>query len=430
MAESVRILHVDDDSSFLELCAEFLAQEDDRFVIDTATSPDDGIELLENRSVDCVISDYQMPETDGIEFLESVRETNPELPFILFTGEGSETVASDAISAGATDYLQKQTGTEQYQLLTNRVINAVESYQTQRELRQYQRLVETVGDPMYILDADGEITLANEALAEMLGYERSTVRGMNVREFLDEADYEVGRNRLAEIHADPEMDWSTYEVEIRTADGRAIPTEINIAPVVGSDGTSEGSVGVVRDISDRRQREKRLEALQATTRELIDTESFETAVEIAIQAAEDVLSMELAAFFMPETDCPDRLVPVYTTEKATTVLGQSPTIERGDGLVWTVTESKDAIFADDVREREGVYNAETPIRSELLIPAGDHGVFVAAATTVNGFDTTDKKLAHVLVTTLTRALDSSRRQSTATDSDSDTTGVDEYSTNE
>ncbi len=423
MAESIRILHVDDDSSFLELSAEFLAQEDDRFAIDTATSPEDGMEVLESRSVDCVISDYQMPETNGIEFLESVRETNPELPFILFTGEGSETVASDAISAGATDYLQKQTGTEQYQLLTNRVVNAVESYQTQRELKQYQRLVETVGDPMYILDADGQITLANEALAEMLGYERSTVLGMNVREFLDEAGYEAGSNRLAEIQTDPETDWSTYEVEIRTADGRAIPTEINIAPVVGSDGTFEGSVGVVRDISDRRQREQRLQALQATTRELIDTESFEAAVRIAIQAAEDVLSMELAAFFMPETESPERLLPVYTTDKATAVLGQSPTIERGEGLVWKVYESEEAIFADDVRARDGVYNDETPIRSELLIPAGDHGVFVAAATTVNGFDTTDKKLAHVLVTTLTRALDSSRRQ--PVDIDGDTAGVDE-----
>jgi len=423
MAESICILHVDDDSSFLELSAEFLAQEDNRFAIDTATSPDDGMEVLEHRSVDCVISDYQMPETNGIEFLEAVRETNPELPFILFTGEGSEKVASDAISVGATDYLQKQTGTEQYQLLANRVVNAVESYQTQRELRQYQRLVETVGDPMYILDADGKVTLANQALAEMLGYERSAVLGMNVREFLDEDDYEVGSNRLAEIQTDPETDWSTYEVEIRTADDRAIPTEINIAPVTGSDGTYEGSVGVVRDISDRRQREQRLQALQATTRELIDTESFEAAVKIAIQAAEDVLSMDLAAFFMPETDSPERLVPIYTTEKATAVLGQSPTIERGEGLVWKVYESEEAIFADDIRDRDGVYNKETPIRSELLIPAGDHGVFVAGATTVNGFDTTDKKLAHVLVTTLTRALDSSRRQ--PVDSDGDTAGVDE-----
>jgi len=407
MAESIRILHVDDESSFLELTAEFLAQEDDRFEITTETCPEDGLAVLDERRVDCVVSDYQMPETNGIEFLQAVRECDSELPFILFTGEGSEKVASDAISAGATDYLQKQTATEQYQLLANRVKNAVESYQTQRELRQYQRLVETVGDPMYILDVDGEITLANAALAEMLGCERSEAIGMSAREFIDADSYAAGRKLLAEIRADPETDWSTYEVTVETVDGREIPVEINIAPVTTASGAFDGSVGVVRDISDRRRREQRLQALQVTTRELIDTGSFEEAVDIAIQAAEEILAMELAAFFVPDTDGTDKLIPAYTTDKATDVLGSSPTIERGEGLVWEVYDSEEAIFADDIRERDGVYNDETPIRSELLIPAGDHGVFVAAATSVDGFDTTDKKLAHVLVTTLTRALDSS-----------------------
>jgi len=415
MAESIRILHVDDESSFLELTAEFLAQADDRFEITTETRPEDGLAVLEDRSVDCVVSDYQMPETNGIEFLHAVRESNSELPFILFTGEGSETVASDAISAGATDYLQKQTGTEQYQLLANRVKNAVESYQTQRELRQYQRLVETVGDPMYILDTDGTITLANEALAEMLGCARSDAIGMNAQEFIDPDSYAAATELITALHADPEIDWSTYELTVKTVDDREVPVEINIAPVTTADGTLDGSVGVVRDISDRRQREQRLQALQATTRELIDTESFEGAVDIAIQAAEEILSMELAAFFVPDTDGTDTLVPAYTTDKVSDVLGESPTIERGEGLVWEVYDSEEAIFADDIRERDGVYNDETPIRSELLIPAGDHGVFVAAATSDDGFDTTDKKLAHVLVTTLTRALDSSRHQSADAD---------------
>jgi len=414
MAESIRILHVDDESSFLELTAEFLAQQDDRFEIQTETSPKDGLTTLDD-GVDCIVSDYQMPETNGIEFLETVRESHTELPFILFTGEGSETVASDAISAGATDYLQKQTSTEQYQLLANRILNAVESYQTQRELRQYQRLVETVGDPMYILDADGKITLANEALAEMLGCDRSHVIGMNARDFLDDASYEAGSDLLAEIYADSATDWSTYEVTVMTVDDRTISAEINIAPVTTVDGAYDGSVGVVRDISARQQREQRLEALQATTRQLIDTESFEEAVEIAIGAAEGVLDMRLAAFYVPEPDGPQRLVPVRTTEKVAEVLGESPAIERGEGLVWEVYESGEAIFAGDIRERDGVYNDETPIRSELIVPAGDHGVFVAAATAVDGFDTTDKKLAQVLVTTLMRALDNNSRQSVESD---------------
>jgi DNA-binding NtrC family response regulator len=54
-----------------------------------------------------------MPGVDGLEFLASVREEYPDLPFILFTGKGSEEIASEAISRGVTDYLQKETGTDQ-----------------------------------------------------------------------------------------------------------------------------------------------------------------------------------------------------------------------------------------------------------------------------------------------------------------------------
>jgi PAS domain S-box-containing protein len=409
MKESIRVLHVDDEPSFLELTAKFLLREDTRFEITTETSPEAGLDRLDVDSFDCIVSDYQMPAMTGIEFLEAVRKSHSSLPFILFTGEGSETVASDAISAGATDYLQKQTGTEQYQLLANRILNAVESYQTQHELKQYQLLVETVGDPMYILDADGLITLANEALAEMLGYDRHTVIGMHASEFLVDAGYQDGTARLTAILDDSTADWSTYEVRIKATDGTEVPTEINIAPVTTAAGTFEGSVGVVRDISARKRRERRLKALHTTTRQLIDATDFEGAVSTGLAAAEDVLELELASFYIPSSDDSDLLVPLDSTESAEALFGTVPSIPRGEGLLWEVYETKESIFASDIREHPDTYNESTPVRSELLIPAGEHGVFVAAATTTDGFSTTDKKLAQVLVATLTRAIDNSMR---------------------
>jgi len=405
MTESIRILHVDDESSFLELTAEFLRQEDDRFDIMTETSPAAGLDRLDSGRVDCIVSDYQMPSTTGIEFLETVRSSHASLPFILFTGEGSERVASDAISAGATDYLHKQTGTNQYHLLTNRIVNAVESYQTRRKLEQYQLLVETVGDPMYILDTEGSITLANEALAEMLGCSREQLVGKHASEFLVADGYQRGGDRLATILDDPTTDWGTYEVGICTTDGQEIPVEINIAPVTTETEGYKSSVGVIRDISARKRRERRLEALHSTSRNLIDVTRFEEAVDITVSAAEDVLGMEVAGLYAPAADNPDQMVPVAATKGIETLFDESPTIQRGEGLVWRVYESEQPIFAADVREYPEASNAETPIRSEILLPVGDHGVFVAGATTTDGFDTTDKKLAHVLVTALRRALE-------------------------
>jgi DNA-binding NtrC family response regulator len=112
MMPSIRILHVDDEPDFADMAASFLEREDDRFSVETATSAAGGLNNIKDRPPDCIISDYDMPQQNGIEFLERVRDEYPELPFILFTGKGSEDIASDAISAGVTDYLQKEPGTE------------------------------------------------------------------------------------------------------------------------------------------------------------------------------------------------------------------------------------------------------------------------------------------------------------------------------
>lgn len=133
LPQHIYLLHVDDDPALADLVAEFINRIDDRISVDSTTSASEGLELLAENEYDCVVSDYDMPGQDGIEFLKTIREDDDSLPFILFTGKGSEEVASEAISTGATDYLQKGSGTEQYDLLTNRIRNSVEQYRaTQR----------------------------------------------------------------------------------------------------------------------------------------------------------------------------------------------------------------------------------------------------------------------------------------------------------
>lgn len=119
--QQIQVLHVDDDPNLTDLIKTFLERKDDHFIVETATDADEGLKLISNRSPDCIVSDYNMPRMDGIELLQTVRERYPDLPFILFTGRGSETVASEAIAASVTDYLQKESGAEQYELLAHRI---------------------------------------------------------------------------------------------------------------------------------------------------------------------------------------------------------------------------------------------------------------------------------------------------------------------
>lgn len=141
MTVPIRILHVDDDPQFTDLTIRFLQKESEQFEAVAKTNATDALDYLSetDEEIHCIVSDYALPDLDGIEFLEAVRTEFPHVPFILFTGMGSESVARDALTGGATDYLQKQGGTEQYGLLANRIQDAVRQYRTEMERERSER---------------------------------------------------------------------------------------------------------------------------------------------------------------------------------------------------------------------------------------------------------------------------------------------------
>ncbi|MFC3478222.1 PAS domain-containing protein [Halobacterium litoreum] len=175
--EGVTVLHIEDDDDFADLVSVFLEREREFFEVRTETTPSDGVELAREGDVDCVVCDYDMPAMDGLDVLEAIREDAPDLPFILFTGKGSEEIASEAISAGVTEYLQKEGGTEQYEVLANRIEQAVSRRRAERQVACGFRAIETAHDGISLLDTDGEFVYVNEAYADIVGYERTELLG-------------------------------------------------------------------------------------------------------------------------------------------------------------------------------------------------------------------------------------------------------------
>ncbi|WP_436344294.1 ATP-binding protein [Natronorubrum sp. FCH18a] len=133
MGGSIRVLYV---GTRPTETATRLECEDDRFVVETASSASEGLDRLADAAIDCIVSAYETPGMDGIGFLDAVRAAYADLPFVLFTENGSEAVASAAISAGVTDYLQRTEGREQYATLATRIVAAVDGRDTGRERRQ------------------------------------------------------------------------------------------------------------------------------------------------------------------------------------------------------------------------------------------------------------------------------------------------------
>ena len=115
----ISIVYVDDYDELCSLAKTGLETASDRLVVKTTTDPTSVTDRLGD--VNCIVSDYEMPEVDGLELLRQVRVLDEDVPFILFTGEGSENIASDAISLGVIDYLTKGGGQERFIRLANRI---------------------------------------------------------------------------------------------------------------------------------------------------------------------------------------------------------------------------------------------------------------------------------------------------------------------
>lgn len=252
MPESVRVLHVDDDESFGDLVVDFLEREDDRIEVVSVLTPEEGREVIERESIDGVISDYDMPGENGLEFLASLRETYPDLPFILFTGKGSEEVASDAMSTGATDYFQKTGNTEQYELLTHRVLNAVEKHRSKQERQRVYQALETATQGIGIIGADGRYQYLNEAYANLYGLDPEDVIGTHWEQLYPTDEVDRFNNVIL-----PKLDehgrWTGRSRGLHV-DGTVIPEELSLTALDGG-----GHVCVIQDISARVEREQRLQ---------------------------------------------------------------------------------------------------------------------------------------------------------------------------
>jgi PAS domain S-box len=260
LQETIQVLHVDDEPEFADLTATFLERENNHFAVETETKPSRGLERIINRPPDCVVSDYNMPNMDGIEFLEAVRDDYSELPFILFTGKGSEDVASDALRADATDYIQKQSGSERYELLANRIENAVTQYRSQQRLREtreeYAAVFENAQNALILVQVEDNgfrYQQCNPQTIELIGQNKAEIVGSTPCELFGPEDAKklIGAYRTCVAQREP----VAYTVTLDLPTGEVI-RECEVAPV-SPEGEINQLVVEFRDITEQchRQRE-------------------------------------------------------------------------------------------------------------------------------------------------------------------------------
>jgi|AntRauMinimDraft_4_1070384.scaffolds.fasta_scaffold01626_2 PAS domain S-box-containing protein len=260
-ADPVHVLHVEDDEAFADLAATYLERDDGGapLSVTTTTDPETALDCVGD--VDCVVSDYEMQAMDGLDLLEAVREDHPDLPFVLFTGRGSEGIASDAISAGVTDYLQKGTGTDQYAVLANTVRNAVGRRRAredaQRGEQRLRRALDLLPQCVLLKTLDGEYLLVNEAGAENYGLTPEAVEGRTESEFVPD-ELAARFRREDEQVAESGEPLYVPEQHVDDGDGGERVEAVHKIPF-DAPGTEETAVlTVVADVTESYERRHRL----------------------------------------------------------------------------------------------------------------------------------------------------------------------------
>ncbi|SMO57799.1 hybrid sensor histidine kinase/response regulator [Halorubrum cibi] len=258
MTERIDVLHVDDDPSVLDLTEAYLDRELASASVTSVTGPEAGLERLDEESFDCVVSDYDMPGMDGLAFFETLREDDPHVPFVLYTGKGSEEIASRALNAGVTGYFQKG-GPEQLQRLANRVDQAVEEHRTRAVADRYSTVIDALGYPVYVVDETGAFTFVNEPFAELTGYDREEILGSTPDLIKGDEAVAEAEDRLGSILSSDGPGIQRFRVDIDPKEGDPIPCRDHMAVLPYEGEEFDGSVGILRDVSEEAARREELE---------------------------------------------------------------------------------------------------------------------------------------------------------------------------
>ncbi|SHK92867.1 ATP-binding response regulator [Haladaptatus paucihalophilus] len=248
-----RVLHVDTDEDFLRLARETLEREDDIEDVIGVTNADDAVEWLFERDVDidCLVTEYELRDGSGLELLETVRERRPYFPFIVFTGTGSEDVASHAISAGATNYLQKGTSGARFVTLASQITQAVSHRHVEKQVHRGFRAIDTTREGIALLTDDFRFNYVNDAYANLFEYDAETLIGRNWATTLtDDAVATLSSEVVSTVDAAGE--WSG-EITGERKDGRTLALTLTISAA-----PDDEYVCAVRDVTERKEREKAL----------------------------------------------------------------------------------------------------------------------------------------------------------------------------
>jgi PAS domain S-box-containing protein len=268
--QDIHILAVDDDESFLTETKLILLSDNADFKVDTATSVDEAHKLMQTKKYDAIVSDYDMPLNNGLDFLRQTRQTDQTIPFFLFASKAREEVAIDALNLGAEGYYNKHGEPEVvFGELEHAIKRAVSVRRTQNALveseNRYRQLIEQAVDGIYVHDLDNGIIDVNESACKTLGYSKEELLKMTISDINPNVNSEDTNKAMQRILSGQKI---TVEAKERRKDGTWIDVEVSLGSIKLHN--KNLILANVRDITERKKTERQLAESESKYRMLVE----------------------------------------------------------------------------------------------------------------------------------------------------------------
>ena len=142
----------------------FFSRLDGSIVVERYSDPFEAVRFFAENGFDWVVSDFIMPGMNVVELARRVKELK-DIPFILYTGQGSEEVAQLAFQACADDYIRKEIEPSHYRVLINSIRHSVDKHRAE----QIYRVVFDTNPDAIVVTIDNVIEYSNSASASLFG---------------------------------------------------------------------------------------------------------------------------------------------------------------------------------------------------------------------------------------------------------------------
>ncbi|MFO7925723.1 MAG: PAS domain S-box protein [Halobacteriota archaeon] len=249
-------------------------QADPSLSVRIVRTGEDGMRALTGKSIDCVVSEYELPDTDGLALFDELRTIEADVPVILYPKRHADRMATRAVDAGITRYLRQSTDTDDHAVLIHAIRQTIDGRQTAERARsrfkstRLDRAIDAAGHAVFITDPDGYIQYVNPAFEEITGYS---------------AEFAIGSTpRILKSGRIPERYYSTLWETIRSGDvwsepilnrrrsGELYHAEETIAPFTDESGEIEGYVAVQTDVTERIETREQLETFKRIVQRVDD----------------------------------------------------------------------------------------------------------------------------------------------------------------